>query len=459
MRYFSAHLRRVAALQLVLKKTKGKISLSRTSNHTLRQKRYKTNTEPLSLSSFTHILAVDPLQKIAIVEPEITFEALCNQTLKFGCLPQVVPEFKTITVGGAVTGAAVESSSFRFGEFFDTCLEIEAILGNGECITASAKDHADFFYALSGSLGTLAILTAVTLKLSSVKKFVELTFDSFATPEDAIRCFQEKKEQPIDFLDGVATKPDHFVLASGNMQEEKPPLPQIRQKRGWHPWYYSHVCSATLPSKAYMEIGDYLFRYDHGAFWMGQYLSSIPQMARLFLHLYDSPTFRDELKPRPPPSPFFLALFGWAFSSHRLYGLWHRLPPSLQKSLFTIQDFYFPLEKGGEAIAFLIEVAKPFSLWLCPIKGTTLPQLFSPHYGDSPFYLNIGLYGRGPVPLSKIEDFLVKRGGKKMLYTSLTDAFPIDKIYDMKSYEDIRNKYFANEKFPSIVEKIQERFL
>ena len=44
-------------------------------------------------------------------------ESLCAHLLPLGLLPRVVPEFRQITIGGAVMGLGIESSSFRHGLF------------------------------------------------------------------------------------------------------------------------------------------------------------------------------------------------------------------------------------------------------------------------------------------------------------------------------------------------------
>ena len=44
-----------------------------------------------------------------------TYEDLVDATLPHGLMPLVVPQLKTITLGGAVTGLGIESTSFRNG--------------------------------------------------------------------------------------------------------------------------------------------------------------------------------------------------------------------------------------------------------------------------------------------------------------------------------------------------------
>jgi hypothetical protein len=61
--------------------------------------------------------------KTVTVEPLVTMESLATHTLKYGYLPRVVPEFRKITVGGAINGcgkwllATSLTSCCRSGEF------------------------------------------------------------------------------------------------------------------------------------------------------------------------------------------------------------------------------------------------------------------------------------------------------------------------------------------------------
>ena len=70
----------------------------------------------------------------------------------------MVPEFKQITVGGSVMGAALESSSHAHGQFLDCCKSVTLLLPDGNIETCSRESNKLLFNSLSGSYGTLAIL-------------------------------------------------------------------------------------------------------------------------------------------------------------------------------------------------------------------------------------------------------------------------------------------------------------
>src|ERR1035441_211751 len=54
----------------------------------------------LDVRAFEHVLSIDAERLTADVEGMITYETLVEETLRHGLLPAVVPQLKTITVGG-----------------------------------------------------------------------------------------------------------------------------------------------------------------------------------------------------------------------------------------------------------------------------------------------------------------------------------------------------------------------
>jgi FAD/FMN-containing dehydrogenase len=77
-----------------------------------------------------------------------------------------VPQLKTITLGGAVTGLGIESTSFRNGLPHESVLEIDILTGNGEIITATPDgEHAELFFGFPNSYGTLGYSTRLKITL------------------------------------------------------------------------------------------------------------------------------------------------------------------------------------------------------------------------------------------------------------------------------------------------------
>src|SRR5690606_25703242 len=102
--------------------------------------------DKIDVSDLDEILAIDVEGRTCTAEPGVTFEDLVAATLPHGLVPIVVPELRTITVGGAVSGCSIESMSFVHGGFHDTCLEYEVITADGRVLRCTPdNEHALVF--------------------------------------------------------------------------------------------------------------------------------------------------------------------------------------------------------------------------------------------------------------------------------------------------------------------------
>src|ERR1700712_4475703 len=109
----------------------------------------------LEVSGLDAVISVDPVAGTADVQGMCTYERLVQACLPYGLMPKVVPQLKTITLGGAVTGLGIESSSFRNGLPHESVLELDILTGAGELLTASPSQHPDLFYGFPNSYGSL----------------------------------------------------------------------------------------------------------------------------------------------------------------------------------------------------------------------------------------------------------------------------------------------------------------
>lgn len=454
------HNKKVKEIQERLKKAPHKISLSCHTSNTLRDNEYKKITHHLNLSSLNKVLHIDQENRYALVEPSITFAALCKKTLKKNLIPKVVPEFESITVGGAIMGAALESSSHKYGQFCDTCIEYELILGDGTKMIASREKNPELFYGVSGSYGTLALLTLVKVSLIPAKKYVSLTYVPLHSIEELLDFFH--KNETNDFLEGMAFSKDRLLGIKGVMSDQKEHS-FYSQKRYFSHWFPTHLSQIFSETKETMSIKDYLFRFDRGAFWMGYFMLKRTFFLKALFNVGVKHLKNTKITSLKVPFLFRL-FFGWLFPSKRLYKLWHRVPKALKENLFIIQDFYTPAKQVPFFFKYLTENIGIYPLWFCPLLGTQTPQYASPHFGKERFFINIGVYGMpnsssNTVDLTiQLEKKIISFGGKKMLY-SLT-------YYDEKSFNDIyhgselsmlREKFHAEKSFLSLYNKVTAR--
>ena len=127
------------------------------------------------------MLGVDPVARTAEVQGMCTYERLVDATLAHGLIPLVVPQLRTITLGGAVTGLGIESTSFRNGLPHESVLEMDVLTGAGEVITARPDgEHADLFEAFPNSYGSLGYATRLEIELEPVRRYVALRNVRFA---------------------------------------------------------------------------------------------------------------------------------------------------------------------------------------------------------------------------------------------------------------------------------------
>ena len=117
--------------------------------------RTKAHSRGLDVSGLTDVITVDAQARTADVAGMCTYDDLVVATLRYGLAPLVVPQLKTITLGGAVTGLGIESTSFRNGLPHESVLEMDILTGTGEVLTVSPTKHADLYRAFPNSYGTL----------------------------------------------------------------------------------------------------------------------------------------------------------------------------------------------------------------------------------------------------------------------------------------------------------------
>jgi FAD/FMN-containing dehydrogenase len=215
--------------------------------------------DKIDVSDLTAILEVDPARRICVAESGVTFVDLVRATLAYGLIPIVVPELKTITIGGAVAGCSIESMSFVHGGFHDTCLEYEVITATGEVLTCTpTNEHALVFQMMHGTFGTLGIVSKLTFKLVPAKPYVWVVYEKYTTIGDYRAAIQRHFEtRDVDFMDGIIHSPQLYVLSVGKFVERAP----YTNRYDWVKVYYQSTASRT---EDYLTTEQYVFRYDRG---------------------------------------------------------------------------------------------------------------------------------------------------------------------------------------------------
>ncbi|GAA1288243.1 glycolate oxidase subunit GlcD [Planotetraspora silvatica] len=125
----------------------------------------------LALTRMNRILSIDPVDLIAVVEPGVTTQALAAAVREHGLHYPPDPGSKRVsTLGGNVATNAGGLHGLKYGNTGGYVLGLQAVLADGQIIRAGGrllKDVAgyDLVHLLTGSEGTLAVLTELTLAL------------------------------------------------------------------------------------------------------------------------------------------------------------------------------------------------------------------------------------------------------------------------------------------------------
>src|SRR5947209_1249675 len=226
--------------------------------------RAKLGTPGLDVSGLSNVISVDPDARTADVAGMCTYEDLVAATLPYGLSPLVVPQLKTITLGGAVAGLGIESASFRNGLPHESVLELDILTGTGELLTVSPQQHPDLFRAYPNSYGTLGYSTRLRIELEPVKPFVALRhvrFNSLSHLMAAMERIIETGEfdgVAVDYLDGVVFDATESYLSLGVRTAAPGPASDYTGQR----IYYRSIQHDAGTREDRLTVHDYFWRCD-----------------------------------------------------------------------------------------------------------------------------------------------------------------------------------------------------
>lgn len=395
----------------------------------------------IDISFLNQIIEINTEENYVVVEPNVPMDKLVHATLRYGLIPPVVMEFPGITIGGAVNGATLESSAYKYGQLNDNCTEYEVITGSGEIIRANTGQHTDLFYGISGAYGTLGLLTLIKMKLLPASKYVHVIYYPTHSYEETLTLLKQHiKREDVDYIEANIFAKDKGVVILGQ-RVDNGPWPIQTYSKSNDPWFYEQ-CEriATLNTKyeELVPIADYEFRYNRGAFWMGKYFFS-------YTHIPNWKIIKRLLNP--------------VMNTRKLYDGLHETNLGQQ---YFIQDFYCPFEKALEFLTYSEKKLNIFPIWLCPLKPAKNAQKLSPDYIKADMLVDIGIWGQSDLFLKDIlginkefEAYAKHLGARKMLYAhSFYTEDEFWKIHDKEWYLKLREKYNAQEVFPDIWQKV-----
>lgn len=310
----------------------------------------------LDVSALAGVIEIDPVNATAEVQGMCTYEDLVDATLSFGMLPLVVPQLKTITLGGAVTGMGVESTSFRHGLPHESVLEMDILTGTGEILTCSRTENIDLFRGFPNSYGSLGYAVRLKIELEPALDYVALRHVRFTDLETMSATLQEIAEarsfdgQQVDYLDGVVFAPDESYLVLGTQTAEPGPASDYTREN----IYYQSLRHPAGISHDRLRIRDYIWRWDTDWFWCSRAFGA------------QHPTVR-RMWPRDlRRSSFYWKLIGL----DRRFNIADRLEarkgrPARER---VVQDVEVTADRLVEFLDWFFASCEIEPLWLCPIR-------------------------------------------------------------------------------------------
>ena len=417
--------------------------------------RAKTSTKGLDVSGLSGVIAVDPEKRTADVAGMCTYEDLVAATLPYGLSPLVVPQLKTITLGGAVTGLGIESTSFRNGLPHESVLEMDILTGAGEVLTASRDEHSDLFRAFPNSYGTLGYSVRIKIELEPVKPFVAIRHLRFNSLKDLFATMDRIIETgghdgtPVDYLDGVVFCADEAYLTLGFQTSTPGP---VSDYTGQQIYYRSiqHPGSDGAEKHDRLTIHDYLWRWDTDWFWCSRaFGAQDPKIRRFWPRRYRR-------------SAFYWKLIGY----DQRFNIADRIEkrngrPPLER---VVQDIEVPIGRAAEFVDWFLANVPIEPIWLCPLRlrdDTNWPLYpIRAHHT----YVNIGFWSSVPVgPTEGHTNKLIERKvsdleGHKSLYS---DAYyspdEFDELYGGETYKTIKKSYDPDSRLLDLYAKAVQR--
>ena len=432
----AAHLRAAPAGPLALAK--------RTSN--LFRDRRRGQRQRLDLGAMNHVLGCDRRAGWVDAEGMTTYDDLVAWTLPHGAMPAVVPQLKTITVGGAAAGVGIEATSFRHGLVHDTLHEIEVLLPDGQMVVCTPDNrYSDLFFGFPNSYGTLGYALRLRAGIIPVQPLVHVRHHRYAQAEPFFDALATACRGEADFIDGVVFGPHEHVLSLGRFAAHAP----------WRSDYtYQHIYYRSLQARDedYLGTHDYIWRWDTDWFWCSKNFGAQQPLVRRLLG-------RGRLNSRTY-TRWMRWNARWRLSQRmaRVRGL-H--PESV------IQDVDIPLRHAPQFLAFLQREIGIAPLWICPLRPE-IPGRHFPLYPlpAQPLYVNFGFWdvvqSRVAWPADHfnrlVENEVMRLHGIKSLYSdSFFSREEFSASYGMAEYERLKAKYDPSGRAPHLYDKCVRR--
>jgi FAD/FMN-containing dehydrogenase len=392
------------------------------------------------------------------VQGMCTYEDLVDATLPHGLIPLVVPQLRTITLGGAVTGLGIESTSFRSGLPHESVLEMDVFTGAGEVVTC--RPGEELFDAFPNSYGSLGYATRLRIELEAVPPYVALRHVRFDDADLLAKTVAEIVEARtyegtrVDGLDGVAFGPGEYYLTLATWTDDRDV--SVGDDRSSTPatsdYTRQQVFYRSIPQREtdLLTTYDYLWRWDTDWFWCsGAFGAQHPVVRRLWPRRWRR-------------SDVYHKLLGL----DRRFSIADRLDRRAGRPLRerVIQDVEVPVDRLGDFLDWFDDAVGMRPVWLCPLVAKRPWPSYPLEPGAT--YVNVGFWGTvhvGPdavdAPRNRaIEAKVHELGGHKSLYSeAFYDRETFDGLYNGAHLAAVKGRYDPENRLTSLYDKAVTR--
>ena len=419
-----------------------RVRLGKSTSNLFRDRK-DVDSKRLDVRDFNNVLHVDPEAGVIEVEGMTPYAKLVEESLKHGVMPSVVPQLKSITIGGAVTGCGIESSSFRYGLVHETADELEVLLPDGSTVVCTpTNEHSDLFFGFPNSYGTLGYALRIKVKALPVKRYVQLTHLRYSEPTGYFRDLQRWCDTAdVDFVDGVVFGRSEMYLTLGRFVDDAPYVSDYTYGR----IYYRSIRERDTD---YLTTSDYIWRWDTDWFWCSKNLGAQnPLLRRLYgRKRLNSVTYTKIMR--------WNSRVGLTRALNRVLGV---------HAESVIQDVELPIENCVEFFNFYHDTVRFLPVWICPTRAYRSDVQFDLYRLDPrKLYVNFGFWDviRSRTPLApgfhnrQIEHKVRELGGMKSLYSDsyfTTEEFW--RIYHREAYERLKRRYDPAQRLPDLYTK------
>ncbi len=399
----------------------------------------------LDVRAFNHVLRVDPTEGWADVEGMIPYEAAADALLPHGFMPAVVPELKSITVGGAISGGGIESSSFRYGFVHETVREMEILTGTGECVLCRPdNEHRDLFFGFPCSYGSLGYCLRARIRIVPTKPYVHLRHLRYSEIDTYFRDLEQlcRENRGHDaataFIDGSVFSESELFITIGKWTDEASLVSDYTGMRIYHR-------SIREKEEDWLSVRDYLWRWDTDWFWCSRaFGAENPAIRRLYHHL-----------------GLLRSTSYWKMKALAERSGLLKVLGKERNVEYVIQDVEIPAENAPEFLRFMLREIGLLPIWICPAGSPDPAARFSLYPTDPTLlYINFGFWGGVPSDQARghydrlVERKVIELDGKKSLYsTSYYDRETFRKVYGGNACDELKKRYDPDNRFPDRFEK------